>query len=71
MIFPVCKIVGYDDGKPIFYKEGFCDSHETKPTGDDAADISDGSWLEESDTGDVYQYSAVGDAWNKHFSVHE
>lgn len=68
MIFPEKTIVAYSEGKPIYHKVGYCDSSETKPTGDAAADICDGSILTETNTGDVYFFNAKTGAWVKQFS---
>ena len=63
MIFVECIIVGYKDGKPIYWKRGFADSSETKPIGDDAADICDGSQITESNTGALFYYNEKTDSW--------
>lgn len=46
------------------YYEGFCDSEDAKP----AQNVSEGSTLTESDTGDVYMYNEQG-GWAKMFSI--
>ena len=56
-------------GNAVYYKEGSCDSTEEKPTGADAAGISEGSVLVETDTGDVYFYNTVSNSWIKQFSL--
>ena len=76
MVFPVKIIVRYEEGKAVYYKEGYCDSGETKPTKANTPsggffDICDGSVLVESDSGDVYFYNENGDAWGKMFSFKE
>lgn len=71
MIFPHKTVVGYEDGVEVNHLVGYCDSGETKPTGDGADYIADGSILTESDTGDVYFYNKIGDTWTKMFSFKE
>lgn len=76
MYFPHKVIVRYENGKPIYYKEGNCDSTETKPTKANTPvggffDISDGSFVVESDTGDVYFYNENADSWGKMFTFKE
>lgn len=71
MIFPYKEVAYYEDGQPVYYKVGTCDSSETKPTGDAAADIADGSILTESDTGNVNFYNKKTDTWGLMFSFKE
>ena len=72
MIFPYKEVAYYDkNGQPVYYKVGTCDSSETKPTGDAAADIADGSILTESDTGNVNFYNKKTDTWGLMFSFKE
>ncbi len=72
MNFPYKTVVYYDEeGKPVYHKVGYCNSGETKPTGNDAKDIADGSILTESDTGDVYFYNGNAGSWGKMFSFKE
>lgn len=71
MIFPYKTIVCYVDGVPVYHKVGYCDSGETKPTGSDATYIADGSILTESNTGDVYFYNKLSDAWGYMFTFKE
>ena len=71
MNFPVVIPVGYSEGKPIYYKEGFYDSNnsETPPTGTAAADIADGSWLMDTYSGEVKQYNKASDTWKDRFEL--
>lgn len=69
VVFHNARVVYYDNGNPVYYKEGNCDSEDTKPVGDDAKDISEGSSLVESDTGDVCFYNQKTDSWVKQFSL--
>ena len=72
MNFPYKQVVYYgEDGMPVYHMVGYCNSSETKPTGDDAKDIADGSILTESDSGDVHFYDKTADAWGKMFSFKE
>jgi hypothetical protein len=65
MNFPVKIVVRYDNGKPVYYKEGFYDSNngETPPTGTAASDISDGSFIMDTYSGIVKQYNEHSDEW--------
>ena len=68
VVFPYTRVAYYDNGNPVYYKEGTCDSTDTKPTGNAAKDVSEGSSLVESDTGDVYFYNQKTDSWIMQFS---
>ena len=73
MNFPVKIIVGYEDGQPVYYKEGNWDSRvDTLPTGDDAADVADGSWAIDTNPSndcEVSQYNKETDAWTVRFTI--
>ena len=71
VIFPYIKVAYYEDGKPVYLKEGTCDSGDTKPTGNSAFDIAEGSYLVESDTGNVFFYNKGSDVWNMMFTFKE
>lgn len=70
IIFPYTKVVGYVDDKPVYYKEGTCDSSDTKPTAANTVgffDIACG-FLVEEDTGKVSFYNSKTDSWIEQFS---
>lgn len=69
MEWNLTRVAYYKDGKPVYYKEGSCDSSETKPTGDDAAYLTDGSILLESNTGKVCFYNKKSDSWPCHVKL--
>lgn len=73
MNFPINIFIGeLEAGKPVFYKEGFYDSaSETPPTGTDAAEIADGSFIMDTDTGAVKQYNKASDTWKDRFTLAE
>lgn len=65
------SVVRYEDGQPVWYIEASCDSSETKPTGDDAKYLADGSIIVESNTGMVNFYNKKTDSWIPQFSFKE
>lgn len=55
-------------GDAVYFKVGSGDSTDTKPTGDDADDICDGSIITESNTGKVFFFNAKTRDWVEQFS---
>ena len=72
-MFNYAKPVRYEDGKPVYYKEGSCDSSDTKPTKANTPvgsffDVAEGSILVESNTGKVFFFNEKSDTWVEQFS---
>lgn len=74
MVFSYVSPVRVESEGIVYYKEGSCDSSETKPTKANTTgffDVAEGSILVESDTGTVSFYNEKSDAWVEQFSFKE